>query len=138
MRIFILEDNEYKLNDIKKVLQDAFPTAEIDSCGFFNRGVGMLLKGDYDIAVLDNQLPRFPDSKNHWVGDAASHVLDYVYMEEVGVKCVICSAYDDKTKEASFESLMREYDVSCIGYVRYQNNSSDWAKKLVEIIKKAV
>ena len=81
-RVFILEDNEHKLDDIVSCLKGHFKEdIRVDSCEYFNRGIGKLLKGTFDYAIIDNTVPRFPDS-HELVTDAAEEALRYLYWEE--------------------------------------------------------
>lgn len=125
-RVFILEDNEHKLNDIVSCLKGHFKEdIRIDSCEYFNRGIKKLLKGTFDYTIIDNIVPRFPDS-HELVIDAAEEALRYLSWEEDSTKCIVCSSDDI--------SLTEEYD-NCIGIIKYSFNSINWKKKLIELIK---
>ena len=124
--VFILEDNQYKLEDICTVLKNKFKdNIKIDNCAYFNEGCHNLINGNYDYAILDNNLFRFRDS---WelCSNCAENILAGLELFGNDTKCIICSSDDVKLEE--------HYD-NLLGIVKYSSISIDWADKLTNLIK---
>ena len=126
IRVFILEDNEYKLQHIIAFLKNQFSDkVVIDYCKYFNEGVRKLIKGNFDYAVLDNNLPRFNDSSTDFVTDAAEDAIEWLELKKKDTKCIVCSS-------EPFE--LQDYHSNYIGGVNYQYNSVAWEKQLLKLI----
>lgn len=125
MKIFILEDNEHKLQQIIDILTTHFgEKVSIEHSRYFNEGVSKLISKDFDYAILDNNLPRFPDS-NEFVIDAAEDILEWLWLKKKNTKCIICSSEPFK--------LTEKY-INYIGAVKYDSFSVNWEFKLLKLI----
>lgn len=124
MRIFILEDNDYKRRDLLDVITKELPNACIIIEKYLNAGINTLIKGNFDYAILDNQVSRFPDSRDYET-NAAEEVLEWLHLKQKDTKCIICSS--EKVDISKYDNL--------IGIVKYSTTSMDWAEKLKDYIK---
>ena len=124
MRIFILEDNDFKRKDLLDIITKEFPNASIVINKYLNEGISHLIKDNFDYAILDNQVPRFSDSRE-FETNAAEEVLEWLYLEQKDTKCIICSS--EKVDIDKYNNL--------IGIVKYSTVSVDWAKQLINYLK---
>ena len=124
--VFILEDNQYKLEDICTVLKNKFKdNIKIDSCSYFDEGFANLINGNYNYAILDNNVFRFRDSWE-FCSNCAEDILAGLELRGDDVKCIICSS-DDVKLEYDYDNLL---DV-----IKYSSISIGWADKLINLIK---
>lgn len=124
IKIFILEDDELKFDSISHCILSHFVDADIKHCKYFNEGISTLIEGDFDYAILDNNVPRFRDSNVHFVTDTVKEALEYIYLEEKSVKVIACSSETVKIDSTS---------LNYIGQVRY--GKTFWKILLVDIIQ---
>ena len=124
MRIFILEDNDYKRRDLLDVITKEFLDANIVIEKYLNAGINILIKGNFDYAILDNQVSRFSDSRDY-ENNAAEEVLEWLYLKQKDTKCIICSS--EKVDIDNYNNL--------IGIVKYSTMSIDWSKQLINYLK---
>lgn len=128
IKVFILEDYEYKLQDIVDCLIGEFgDNIEIRCRNYFNEALNALNDEDFvfDFAIMDNNVPRFSDSYE-LVPNAAESAISWLELMGIPTKCIICSSDVVKLEE--------EHD-NCIGIIKYSSISLDWTKELIKLIK---
>jgi hypothetical protein len=131
MKIFILEDNDYKYEDIVKVISETGPH-DIDREICYNKGIRKLSHDKYDLAILDNTVPRYSDG-NEMVTDAVENILWYLKLNKNDIPVIACSYYEGTTgQRGELEHLKVAYGLP--EYVLYQEPG--WEKKLKEYIEK--
>ena len=136
MKIFILEDNKIKLENIVKVLKERYPEdLEIETSEFINQGLCKIFEEDFDLIILDNNLPRFTDKRNDIETDVCKYVLEYMYFEDYFVPAILCSSCDSPDIKKNLESLSEKFS-NCLGLVDYKIGSDDWKKDLIKLIDK--
>lgn len=124
MKIFILEDDDYKRRNLLDVITKEFPNVNIVIEKYLNISIKTLLKGNFDYAILDNQVSRFSDSRD-FVTNAAEEVLEWMYLKQNDTKCIICSS--ENVDIGKYDNL--------IGVVKYSTISVDWTKQLINYLK---
>ena len=135
MKFLIIEDSEIKRKDIKRFLQENYPDAAIETAAAYSSGLRKAYKGGYDVIILDSSLPYYEDRPYDVQPDMARNILEELLELPAGAipRCVICSQYDGNTKNVEFDMITNQYN-HCIGYVQYDNCSSDWEVKLKGLI----
>ena len=135
MKFLIIEDSEIKRKDIERFLKENYPDAAIETAAAYSSGLRKAYKGGYDIIILDNSLPYYEDRPYDIQPDMARNILEELLELPAGAvpRCVICSQYDGNTKDVEFDMITNQYN-HCIGYVQYDNCSSDWKIKLKGLI----
>lgn len=129
MKIFILEDNIYKLKAIVKCIYSAeeHKYTEITCGSYFNESINTIIDGDFDYAIIDNNVPRYRDDNVNFVTNAVELALEHIYLEDKSTKVIACSSEDVKINSRS---------LNYIGQIKYSSNSNDWEKLLLNIISK--
>ena len=136
MKVFILEDNKTKFENVVKVLKKCYPEGlEIETSEFINQGLCKIFDGDFDLIILDNNLPRFTDKRNDIETGVCRYVLRYMYLEEYPIPTILCSSCDSPDVKKNLEFLSKEFD-NCLGLVDYKIGSDDWKKDLINLINK--
>ena len=124
--VFILEDNEHKLQDIIDVLKNEFRDDIIIKSGaYFNESMCRMDDEDFDYAILDNNILRYPDSAE-LVTDAAEEAMAWFELRGINTKCIACS---------SDNVQLEKYYNNCLGTIKYSSISLDWSKQLINYLK---
>ncbi len=136
MKILIIEDSELKRKDIERFLKENFPDADVTTAASYSSGLRKAYKGEFDVVILDNSLPYYEDRPYDIQPDMARNILEEIeeILPQKRPRCIICSQYDGNTKEDYFRHITEQYDC-CIGYIQYDNCSSDWEEKLKIMIR---
>lgn len=136
-RVFILDDQPSKVEDIMRVINDCLgkENVEFDNGKFINAGLSMVRKGQYDLLIIDDTMPRFTDRPNDLEGHIAEEVLYFLELRGSTVPCIVCSSNNDKEYA---ESLMKDFKDTLLGYVRYDIASIDWEKDMKRFVREAL
>lgn len=129
MKILISEDNDDKFNDIKSVLID-FGLEKITRNKSINGTISSLIENDFDILILDMQMPRFEDDFNEEIEtEAGIEILENIefYSEEIkNVKVIVISSDTD------IEKKLKNNELPCVHY----DCTTNWEEKLKEELSK--
>jgi hypothetical protein len=138
LKVLVFDDQPFKVEAVMKAINEGVGTdnVEFDNALYINPGTHMLIRGNYDLCILDNSMPRFPDEASHIETDCAEGVLEWCFLKNKKTKFIICSSYAKGEKEEYFDGLCREYHEELLGYVRYDQTSIDWERKMIGLIKK--
>ena len=136
-RVFILDDQPSKVEDIMRVINDCIgkDNVEFDNGKFVNAGLSMFRKGQYDLMVIDDTMPRFTDRPNDLESNIAEEVLYFLELRGSQIPCIVCSSNDNRTYA---EGLMKDFKEVLLGYVRYDIGSVDWEKEMKRLVKEAL
>lgn len=105
MKIFILEDDNLKFQSILNCLSSTFVGATVVHSKYFNEAIHEILNGDFDYAIIDNNVPRFKDSSIDFVTNAIETALEYIYLNDNPVKVIGCSSDIIKLKDVPLNYL---------------------------------
>ena len=98
MTILIIEDNEYKANTMIKALASLGMNNTIVEKTSYISGLKELEKyhNDYDLIILDNNLPRYPNDFNDIVRNCVDLFLQTIYLKDLALnqKIIIYSSDD--------------------------------------------
>lgn len=110
MKILVLEDNKYKFESIKGWITNHFGKCVIERYTAFNAAASALLNGDFDLAILDNMVPRFIDSDDIIVEKAIESLLCHMEFEECKTPVIGCSSED---------VMLRHEYANYLGFIKY-------------------
>lgn len=113
-KILIVDDSEYKTNDIKNYLKKMNVEITNVTCGrdalleLINR------QNHYDYVILDMQFPFF----EHEVieRDMGIHVLSEIERKDIDTKVIMCSSNENLEKDCE------KYNRKIIGYIHYDSS----------------
>ena len=87
MKIFLIEDDDYKQQDICDWLNDNYPDLEVSLADSF-RGARSILKDQkFDVCILDMNLPSFGKNRRCETGDRVYSVLDVLRIHRRNILC---------------------------------------------------
>lgn len=122
MKIIIIDDKSYKINDLLIILNHL--NVKIDVINYFDKGLSALKKNEYDYAILDDNILRDIDYREI-VNNAAEQIVAALKLFAIKTKCIILSSNEIK---------LEGYD-NLIGIIKYSSISTDWVKTLIKLIK---
>ena len=130
MRVFIMEDDGYKLENIVGCLQ-TIKDIEIKTCKYYNESLGILSEAsltdkEFDYAILDNNVPRFADLLGDMVINCAEDTVSWLELMDIPTKCIVLSSDSVKFEE--------KHD-NCVGIIKYDSTAVDWEFQLLKLLK---
>ncbi len=147
-RILIVEDNSIKMDKIKGLFTSLSSSTEIDTAGSFNSGWKLIQKNKnkYDLIVLDLSLPSFDTSVSIDSGEFRSlggkELAHKLVKRNIMIPFIFLTAYsvfDDKVYKYTFDELklelLKKYPEQCLGFVFYNNKSSEWRKEITDVVR---
>ena len=133
MKILIIEDNKYKLEDIEKFLSSIYPNMVIAHGMSYASGLKKALQDNFDLVITDNSLPCYESTPFDIKQDMAPLVIEELEEYLPDAKVIICSQFDPGEKEKYFNGIMRSY-ANCIGSVRYDSSDDSWKGSLQQLL----
>lgn len=146
MKILIIEDDPNKLKYLKEFILLLNSSITVDTRMSYQSGLFAMLKNDYDLILLDMQLPNY-DIKSGEDGYmlrplAGKDILREVKRKRRKAKVVIITQYDSFNENGNFFSLddwhtyfSKEFNDIYLKTIFYDPKSSSWKLKLTEILK---
>lgn len=147
-RILIVEDNPVKLDKIVSLFESIVLDLDIDEAESFNSAWSKLQlnKGKYDLIILDLSLPLFDASisnnSNEFRVLGGKELASKLVKRKVKTPFIFLTAYsvfDDKVYKYTFEDLKNEltekYPEQCLGFIYFNNKSSEWRQEIEMSIK---
>lgn len=141
MRIILVEDDEYKAKQIEMFVKGI--GHDIDIYKAYNTGMRGILRGGYDLALLDMTIPSFEISPEHPVSRSRKYggkdILNEMQRCEIQLPVIVITQYkvfDDgeKSLEKLDEELLLEYNENYRGIIYYNSSILDWQDKLQSIM----
>lgn len=132
MNIFILEDDDYKYNDLKNVILGEYPNAKLTRRKYLNpakswiktrKGLGDI---SYDLFIIDMQLPNYEDQPYNRVRSDAGKDFVYYLSERLGLL---------KEDNYFIFSSNKPSDDDELDWVVYDTSSLDWCSEVLNRIK---
>ena len=125
--VLLLEDNQYKRDQITKCLDDKYGP-EYTLVSYFALNIAahdIMTNGKaYDVIILDNIVPRFIDTNDIMVENAAEEILRGMELRKIEVPVIVCSSEEVKMKDRKHPNLL--------GSVRY--NKPGWFREFVNLL----
>ena len=142
-KILIVEDNPVKLGKIVDFFKKISENLTIDTATSFNSAWQILQKnkGIYDLIVLDLSLPLFDSSISNdssefraLGGKELAHKLVKRKLTTPFIFLTAYSVFDDKVYKYTFDELKKElissYQEQCLGFIYFNNKSSEWREEI--------
>ena len=145
MRILIVEDDEFKAEQLRPILCGRGEIVLVQSV---REAVVLVLKTDFNLIILDMALPTFTKSLLSSGGTAQAQggmeVIRALKSRRASVPIIIVSQYPDLEIEGSFLALqscpaiLRErYDVKLIGAVLFDFDDRSWEERFRGLLEEA-
>lgn len=147
INILVVEDNEFKRKRIVDTIKVEFENTEIIECYSFTSAWKMITKVNFDLILLDMSLPTFDKTATNSGGDfrvfGGKEIARKMNKRKKNIKFAFITQYksfSDNVNSYSYDALKKEllshYIDSCLGFILYSNNQSDWREELIDIIKR--
>jgi two-component SAPR family response regulator len=140
MKILIIEDNEHKLSEIIRYVEEYKHQYEVAKS--YNAAKERLVQFTYDFIILDMTLPE-SDGEDELIPLAGNDILDMMKFKKIFISTVVLTGYDwfgrhdDKvTLNVLGENLKAQFSAFLKGIIFYSGSSEDWKNELKSIIGK--
>lgn len=145
-KIILVEDDQKKIEDIKKYLSACFDYTELTVRQSYQSGLRDLLQNSFDFLLLDMSIPTWDKEPNKSSGDFQKFG-GYTILQELNRKnkmlpVALISMFDEfgesdrtVTLDQIDEMLHEEYPDYYKGAIYYSSSQSDWKEKLNQMIK---
>ncbi|KGO85899.1 hypothetical protein Q765_13785 [Flavobacterium rivuli WB 3.3-2 = DSM 21788] len=146
LRILIVEDNQKKLEKIRKFLADEFSNILINEKMSYNSASReiVLNYNNYDLILLDMSMQTYDISDDESGGEpeplAGKNILKQIYLRNIPTKVIVVTMYEnfvDGTRIKQLdEELAHDFADNYCGYIFFSHINTEWAIKLKELIIK--
>lgn len=141
MNILLIEDDDYKANQIKKFVEELDNFVELKKS--FKSGMESITKSIWDFILLDMSIPSFeisnknPLSRNRKFG--GRDILNEMHRKNIVCPTVVITQYSVFGEETSLKELDEElsikYSDSYKGIVFYNASVLDWQLALLKYLQ---
>lgn len=138
-KILIVDDDDFKINNIKDVLNEVNANYIIDVEKSLNYGLRRIREETFDIILLDMSMPTFniKDSKD-FDSYGGKSFLQEMNRKKVGIPVVVITQYDlfgEGSSQKTADNLDEEFKKSFSNYkgmVKYSSIQNEWKTSLKE------
>ncbi|CAN5682524.1 response regulator transcription factor [soil metagenome] len=147
MNVLIVDDTEWKLEEIRALVSSAFPEFNLLSSDSYQAAIPRILDDSPELILLDMSIPTYSDahgSADRFRPFGGRDILWEMKRRKIESKVIIVTQFeyfpedDNLTKRSD---LMREishlFRQWVVGDVVYGSLTSDWRADLIRLIKKA-
>lgn len=143
-RILLVEDYEEKAKDIRKFIQEKFPSVKLCNCSSYNSAQEMIFEAEqeYDLILLDMSMSTFDLNDDASGGlpepAAGQNILEGMYLRNISTPVIVVTMYNvfGRKELATFDKELKEqYPENYRSYVFYSAQKGDWRSKLEQQIK---
>lgn len=145
MNILIVEDDERKLVQLNNFILEIVKDVNVQQCKSFNSGFRALLKGEFEVVILDMSLPTFDitpqDSGGRPMAYGGRELLQKIEMRKIKTKVILVTQFDHFGQEDSVISLSdltsdlkENFSDVFEDSVYYSGSSDDWKPRLRELL----
>lgn len=148
MRALVVDDTEWKLEEIVSLVASEFPDIEMEQSDSYQSAVQKLVAWAPDLMLLDMSIPTYSEAKgsaDRFRPFGGRDVLWEMKRRKLRCKVIIVTQFEYFPEDQSLTKradLMREisglFREIVLGHVVYGSLSSDWRSDLVNSIKKAL
>lgn len=137
MKILIVDDDDFKINNIKEILNEVNASFIIDVEKSLNCGLRRVRKDTFDIILLDMSMPTFSitDSQN-FDSYGGKTFLKEMKRKKIEIPVIVITQYDifgEGNSQKTAEDLDEEFKKSFSNYkgmVKYSSIQNDWKTHL--------
>jgi CheY-like chemotaxis protein len=145
MTIFIVEDDDDKLEYIKNMLLQALDKSEISTAGSVAEAKKELRSRVFDLLILDMSLPSYTVTGIETGGEAqhfgGGEVLDYIRFRELKIPTIVITQYPrlgqgvNEMNIATLESQLRDQHAEFfLGIIHYSSISEKWKSDMKRML----
>ncbi|MBU8879232.1 response regulator [Bacillus sp. FJAT-29790] len=146
MKILIVEDDPNKIFKIESYLKSQIENINLDFANSFNSGIRKILKGEYDLILLDMTMPNFDKNSSSSGGKpvqfAGKVILSDMKRKRIKTPVIVITQYANfgesdnlKSFDELHEDLAKEYSTNLIDMIYYDTGKSDWENQLKSILE---
>jgi CheY-like chemotaxis protein len=140
-KILLIEDDQKKIDDIKQFINTNYSYFDLNIKESYQSGLKELIKGQFDLLLLDMSLPTWESEEYGAVG-IFEKFGGYKIMKEMQRKnkltrTILITMFDDFGESdlsitlSQIDSMLKEsFQSFYIGYVFYNSKQSTWKDKL--------
>lgn len=142
MKILLVEDDDYKANQIKDFLEELDGKVEIRKS--FKSGMQSLANNTWDFVLLDMTIPSFEYSTLHTTSRnrkfGGRDILNEMKRKNIVFPTAVVTQYsvfgeEEISLEQLNQELMHDFSEMYKGIVFYNASALDWQDSLLDIIK---
>ena len=145
MRILIIEDDQNKRRQLVEFLCNTFPKCCVDEKFSYQSGLKEILRGGYDLILLDMSMPTYDISPNERGGRprvfGGKEILRQMQRRGLVIPVVIVTQFEsfgDADEAVSLselcEQLGKDYGSIYRGFVYYNAALDNWKRDLEDIL----
>lgn len=149
LKIILIEDDQKKIEDIKHFLSGEFGVKDLMVKESYQSGLRELIKGSYDLLLLDMSIPTWDKAFNESGGDYQKFG-GYMIMKELSRKeklltTILISMFDDFGESdrsitlSQIDELFRgEFPNDYLGSIFYGSGQTAWKRELKKALDNLV
>ncbi|MBL0741077.1 response regulator transcription factor [Chryseolinea lacunae] len=147
MNLLLIEDNNYKIEQLQTFLNDQFLSIKIETKKSYHSGLKeLLLNNIYDLVLLDISMPTYDIKPGEPGGDpmplAGKLLLNEMYLRDIKTKVIVVTMYEsfvDGTKLSALDKqLHREFSENYKGFVYFSPGNTNWKENLLTKIHEVI
>ena len=143
MNICVVEDDDYKVQDIICILKNVFPDSLVDSFETYRSGSHAVFSKPWDLIVLDMQLPLYPEATDErrysFAGERILRKIEREGLETPVVMITQYTTFSEYVDEVNFESLVERLRKHCprsfVGAIQYVYGQTAWRVEFENLLK---
>lgn len=142
MKILIVEDNQKKLKNLRKWIENTIDKADVEEAISYTSGVRKIYEGGWDLVLLDMSLPTYDITPQEQGGDkkplAGKEIMRRMIFRKISTPVIIVTQFETfGDKEISINSLneefVKEYSSIWRGTINYDEIKMTWIEELNRI-----
>ncbi len=143
MKILLIEDNQYKANQLEAFIASEFPNISLTIRGSYNSGLKeIVLNNDYVLILLDISMPTYDIKPGESGGEpiplAGKMILKEMFLRDIDTNVIVVTMYEnfvDGTQLTALDTQFREeFSSNYRGYVYFSPGENNWK----EYLKKSI
>lgn len=149
MKLILIEDDQHKSNQIIHFINESFNETSIELKRSYQSGLKELLTKDFDLVLLDMQLPNFdikPGEDGYKFRKLAGiDILRELTRKKKKCKVVVVTQFETFGEGEFYidlanlkQKMKSEFSSIYIETIFYSPDNSLWQKELLEIIKNKI
>lgn len=139
MNLLLIEDNNYKIEQLMTFLKEEFHDINIEIKKSYHSGLKeVILNNRYDLILLDISMPTYDIQARETGGDpiplAGKLILKEMYLRDIETKVIVVTMYEsfvDGTKLMALDTqFQEEFSGNYKGYVYFSPGNTIWKNEL--------
>lgn len=141
MRCLIIEDDPFKLTNIRNLLSAKFPQIDITSCVSYMSGINKILEDNFDLILLDMSLPLYDESNTSKAKNfGGKDILKEMKRRKKSSNIKVITQYnefdDGSISMKDLDAQLRKiYPSIYQGFIHYETKKNLWQAELAQYIQ---